>query len=89
MTAGATEMERIRVAKRNLTKRLVEAALPSDKDYELRDAEVHGFLCKVTPAGNRIFMVQYRTLCGIRRKPKIGLFGELTVEQARDIAKEC
>ena len=32
--------------------------------------------------------VQYRTLAGVRRKPKIGFFGELTVEQARDIAKE-
>jgi integrase len=72
---------------RRLTKRLIETAAPGEKDYELRDAEVHGFLCKVTPAGSKVFMVQYRTLAGVRRKPKVGLFGELTVEQARDIAK--
>ena len=75
------------MAKRKLTKRVVETAPRGDKDHEIRDTEVHGFLCKVTPAGNKVFMAQYRTLAGVRRKPKIGLFGELTVEQARDIAK--
>jgi integrase len=75
------------VAKQKLTKRVVETAAPGDKDYEIRDTEVRGFLCKVTPTGNKTFMVQYRTLAGVRRKPKVGLFGELTVEQARDIAK--
>lgn len=71
-----------------LTKRIVDAAAPGGKEYEIRDSEVAGFLCKVTPAGGKTFMLQYRTLAGVRRKPKIGLFGELTVEQARDIAKE-
>ena len=75
------------MAKQKLTKRVIEAAVPGDKDWEIRDTETPGFLCKITPAGNKIFMVQYRTLAGIRRKPKVGLFGELTVEQARDIAK--
>ncbi len=33
-------------------------------------------------------MVQYRTNIGERRKPAIGRFGELTVEQARSIAQD-
>jgi integrase len=33
-------------------------------------------------------MLQYRTNGGERRKPSIGLFGELTVEQARKIAQK-
>lgn len=33
-------------------------------------------------------MLQYRTNWGERRKPKIGQFGELTVEQARSIAQD-
>jgi Arm DNA-binding domain len=33
-------------------------------------------------------MVQYRTNAGERRKPAIGGFGELTVEQARSIAQD-
>jgi Arm DNA-binding domain len=46
-----------------------------------------GFLCKFTPAGRKVFMVQYRTREGARRKPAIGQFGEFTVEQARTIAQ--
>jgi hypothetical protein len=71
-----------------LTKTLVQNAPIKEKDDELGDTEVPGFLCKVTPAGAKTFMVQYRTLAGEGRKPKIGSFGELTVEQARAIAKD-
>jgi hypothetical protein len=35
-----------------------------------------------------IFMVQYRTNAGERRKPALGRFGELTVEQASSIAQD-
>jgi len=35
-----------------------------------------------------VFMLQYRTNAGERRKPALGLFGELTVEQARSLAQE-
>ena len=59
----------------------------SAKEYELRDTVVPGFLLKVTPSGRKMFMVQYRTNTGERRKPAIGRFGELTVEQARSIAQ--
>lgn len=33
-------------------------------------------------------MIQYRTNAGERRKPSLGLFGELTVEQARALAQD-
>ena len=49
---------------------------------------VPGFLCKITPAGCKVFMLQYRTNAGGRRKPALGLFGELTVEQARVMAQD-
>ena len=71
-----------------LTKTAVDAAEPREKDYELRDTVVPGFLLKVTPAGRKIFMIVYRTNSGDRRKPAIGRFGELTVEQARRIAQD-
>jgi integrase len=76
------------MAKVKLTKTAVEAATFTAKAYELRDTVVPGFLLKVTPAGRKIFMVQYRTNAGERRKPAIGRFGELTVEQARSIAQD-
>ena len=71
-----------------LTKSTVDAAPPIGKDYELRDTIVPGFLCKVTAGGRNVFMLEYRTNWGERRKPSIGRFGELTVEQARSIAQE-
>lgn len=71
-----------------LTKTAVESARATGKDYELRDTLVPGFLCKVTAAGSKVFMLQYRTNAGERRKPKIGLYGELTVDQARTIAQD-
>lgn len=71
-----------------LTKSVVDTAQPSNKDYELRDTIVPGFLCKVTASGRKIFMLHYRTNSGERRKPRIGRFGELTVEQARSIAQD-
>ena len=76
------------MAKIKLTKSVVDAATFRAKEYELRDIAVPGFLLKVTPAGRKIFMLQYRTNTGERRKPAIGRFGELTVEQARSIAQD-
>jgi integrase len=76
------------MAKIKLTKSAVDAATYGLNEYELRDTIVPGFLLKVTPAGRKIFMVQYRTNSGERRKPAIGRFGELTVEQARSIAQD-
>jgi integrase len=71
-----------------LTKKLLDQTAPKAKAFELRDAAAPGFLCKVTPNGRKVFMLQYRTTGGERRKPAIGLFGELTVDQARTIAQK-
>ncbi len=76
------------MAKIKLTKSAVDAAQPRTQPVELRDTLVPGFMCKVTPAGRKVFMLQYRTNAGERRKPAIGLYGELTVEQARTLAQE-
>lgn len=76
------------MAKIKLTKTAVETAQPQAKDVELRDTVVPGFLCKITPAGRRVFMLQYRTNAGQSRKPSLGLYGELTVEQARVMAQD-
>ncbi|MGJ7489534.1 tyrosine-type recombinase/integrase [Variovorax sp. ZT4R33] len=76
------------MAKMKLTKKVIDAAQPQSTDVELRDTLVPGFLCKVTPSGRKVFMIQYRTNAGERRKPSLGLFGELTVEQARTLAQD-
>lgn len=71
-----------------LTKSIIETAEARSRAYELRDIKAPGFLCKITPAGRKVFMLQYRTVGGERRKPAIGLWGELTVEQARAVAQK-
>jgi integrase len=76
------------MAKIKLTKSAVDAAQPQAEAVELRDTLVPGFLCKITPAGRKVFMLQYRTNAGERRKPALGLYRELTVEQARSLAQE-
>jgi len=65
------------MAKIKFTKSVVDATTFRAKEYELRDTAVPGFLLKVTPAGRKIFMLQYRTNTRERRKPAIGRFGEL------------
>lgn len=76
------------MTKVKLTKTLVEAAQPKARDYEIRDGQTPGFLLKVTPAGGKVFMLAYTTVQGRRRKPALGRYGELTVEQARDLARD-
>jgi hypothetical protein len=75
------------MAKNKLTKSAVDAAQPQVQTVELRDTLVPGFLCKITPAGRKVFMLQYRTNAGERRKPALGLYGDLTVDQARSLAQ--
>ena len=71
-----------------LTKTVVDIAQPEKDPYEIRDTAIPGFLLKVTPAGRKVFMVAYVANNGQRRKPAIGRFGEITVEQARVIAQD-
>jgi len=71
-----------------LTKTVVDSAQPDKEPYELRDAAIPGFLLKVTPTARKVFMVAYVANNGQRRKPAIGRFGEITVEQARTIAQD-
>jgi hypothetical protein len=75
------------MAKIKLTKRVVDAAAFGTRDYELRDTVVPGLLLKVTPAGGKIIMLQYRTNAGNRRKPTIGRFGELSRASSVDCSR--
>ena len=71
-----------------LTKSVVDTARPTARDYEIRDTVVPGFMCKITPAGRKTFMLSYRTPTGERRKPALGTYGQITVDQARKLAQD-
>jgi integrase len=69
-----------------LTKRIIDA-LPSlvGRDEIWWDEDLKGFGLKVTPAGRKVFLVQYRP-AGDRRNPRkytIGEYGSTTPYQAR------
>jgi len=69
-----------------ITKRLIDAIAPEVKDVIIRDSELKGFICKVTPKGKKVYMLYYRTNDGRERKPVIGTHGNITCDQAREIA---
>ena len=71
-----------------ITKRLVEAIEPENKDVIIRDSELKGFICKITPKGKRTYMLYYRTKNNTERRPSIGIHGQITCDQARNIALE-
>jgi hypothetical protein len=73
----------------NITKRAVDAAKARTKDTYLWDRGLHGFGLKVTPAGSKVYLVQYRLggRKGRTRLVTIGQHRELTPPAARAEAK--
>ena len=73
----------------NITKRAVDAAKARKADSYLWDRELHGFGLKVTPAGSKVYLVQYQLggRKGRTRRVTIGRHGEITPTFARAEAK--
>lgn len=79
------------LATKKLTKRIVDALRPRAARYEVHDAELPGFLIRVTPDGAKTFGVLYRAGRGRnapRRRVTIGRYGSLTVDEARTLARQ-
>mgnify|MGYP003668140390 CR=1 FL=1 len=70
-----------------LTKRSVEALTPATSDFIVFDDDLPGFGIRVFPSGRRSFLVQYRS-GGRTRRIKIGHFGTLTTDEARQQARQ-
>jgi integrase len=68
-----------------LTKRLVEAAAPKERHYYIFDEELPGFGIRVLTSGRKSFLVQHRVggRGGETRRLALGMFGAVTVEEAR------
>jgi integrase len=73
---------------KRLTKQIVDDLAPRNTDYVVWCGKLPGFGCRVRPSGHKSFVVMYRS--GGRnatpRKVTIGVYGKLTVEQAREEA---
>jgi integrase len=71
-----------------LTKKSIDAFEATGKLEYLWDAEVKGFGVVITPAGSKSFILNYRNQDNRSRRKTIGKYGHLTLEQARDFARE-
>src|SRR4051812_31828902 len=72
-----------------LTKSTIDPLPSSTKDIIWWDTDLKGFGLKITPAGRKVFLVQYRPAGDTRnpRKFTIGEYGPVTPHQARVEAK--
>lgn len=77
-----------------ITKRTVDAAKPGERDQFIWDTDVAGFGLKVTPAGGKVYVFQYRmarpgeAARTAAKRYTIGKHGKLTADQARSRARE-
>jgi hypothetical protein len=73
---------------RKLTKRVVDAlkADPTGKDVIHFDSELRGFGGRIKPSGAKSHVLKYGNRFGQQRKLHVARAGEITPEQARDIA---
>src|SRR4051812_40515163 len=71
-----------------LTKRALDAAEPqAGSEYFIWCGKLPGFGARIYPTGRKVFVAQIR-IGRKQRRVKIGAYGVLTVEQARDRARE-
>ena len=80
-------------SKARITKRMIDAIKPSDRDVFLWDSTLPGFGVRVKPAtnkrpnGTRTFVIQYRNVFGRSRRLALGQYGKITVDDARKLAQ--
>ncbi len=74
--------------KARLTAAVIERFPVRMKDYFVADEAQPKLKLKVTPAGNKSFVVRYRTKTGLERKYKLGDFPDLNATKAREMASE-
>jgi integrase len=70
---------------KRITKRVVDACQPLEKDRFIFDSEVRGFGLKVTPAGRKVYILQYRMggRKSVTKRYTIAEHGDFTADQAR------
>ena len=76
-----------------ITKRVVDLLRPDPRGRDLfkwdaGDGALKGFGVRVKPSGARSYFVQYRNSEGRTRRLVLGRIGELTPDQARELASD-
>ena len=75
--------------KERLTDRGLKNLPPADKPYEIMDFDVRGLGIRVMPSGARSFIL-FRRFPGSKNPARrsLGIYGEISLAQARDKARE-
>ena len=71
-----------------LTKQYVESLKPGDDYYIKWDSKTTGFGVRVSPKGRKTYILKYRSEDGRQKRPRIGVHGNITCQQAREIAED-
>ena len=71
----------------SLTKKFIDQIEAQTKVQVFHDAKVTGLQLRVSSTGRKTFYLYFRTKRGKQKRPKLGDYGILTVEQARDTAR--
>ncbi len=77
--------------RKKLNKSTIDKLVLREMMYTVRDSEIPGFSLRVYPKGRKAFFFRYRVGGGrgaLIREPRIGDFGPMTADQARNIAKD-
>ncbi len=76
--------------RKKITTRAVKALRAQDRRYVVYDTELTGFACKVEPSGTKIYIFEYRMpgrgRSANQKRIRIGAHGEVTADEAREIA---
>ena len=72
-----------------ITKRLIDGLQPKAKDFVEFDDSLAGFGIRVWPSGKKSFVLWYRNIEGRARKLTLGVYGRLTVDEARQMARKA
>ena len=73
-----------------LTKSFIDNCTPQAKEQIIWDDQIPGFGLRVMPSGRKSFLLKYRVGGGrsaVIRKPSIGVYGSITPDEARSMAK--
>ena len=71
----------------SLTKKFIDQLEILTEIQVFYDTRVTGLHLRVSPKGSKTFYLYFRTKSGKQKRPKLGNYGILTVEQARDSAR--
>ena len=71
----------------SLTKKFIDQLDIPENIQVFHDTKVTGLQLRVSPKGSKTFYLYFRTKSGKQKRPKLGVYGILTVEQARGMAR--